>query len=95
MYGRHGLEGVFVFTALLALVWFLFAVTMKKPSFLSSYLVNIGEINEAEANDLAIQLARVRGVAEAIVIAGEGTAYLKVDSKTLDEEALAAFSTTE
>ncbi|MEK6561011.1 MAG: MFS transporter [Nitrospirota bacterium] len=94
VYGRHGLEGVFVFTALLALVWFLFAVTMKKPSFLTSYLVNIGPINEAEANDLAIRLARVRGVAEAIVIAGEGTAYLKVDSKNLDEEALAAFSTT-
>ncbi len=68
---------------------------MKKPGFLTSYMVNIDRINEAEADDLAIQLARVRGVAEAIVIAGEGTAYLKVDSKTLDEEALAAFSTIE
>ena len=66
---------------------------MKKPGFLTSYLINIGQINEAEANDLAIRLAQIRGVAEAIVIAGEGTAYLKVDSKTLDEEALSAFST--
>ena len=38
-------------------------------------------------NDLAIRLARIRGVA------GEGTAYLKVDRKILDEEALSAFST--
>ena len=93
VYGRHGLEGVFVFTALLALVWFLFAVTMKKPGFLTSHLINIGQINEAEANDLAIRLTRIRGVTEVIVVASEGTAYLKVDSKTLDEEALAAFST--
>jgi hypothetical protein len=66
---------------------------MKKPSFLTGYMVNIGRINEAQADDLVIRLARIRGVAEAIVIAGEGTAYLKVDSKTLDEDALAAFST--
>lgn len=93
VYGRHGLEGVFVFTALLAVIWFLFAVTMKKPSFLTSYILNIGMVSETDANDIAIRLMRIRGVAEAIVIAGEGTAYLKVDNKSLDEEALAAFST--
>ncbi|MCC6543105.1 MAG: MFS transporter [Nitrospirae bacterium] len=31
VYGRHGLGGVFVFTALLALIWFFIAVSMKKP----------------------------------------------------------------
>jgi hypothetical protein len=35
----------------------------------------------------------VPGVAEAVVIAAEGVAYLKVDRRTLDETALQAFST--
>ncbi len=93
LYGRHGVAGVFGFTTLMALVWFLFAVTMKTPRFLTSYLLNVGRLDEAQAQGLVARLTQVRGVAEAVVIAGEGIAYLKVDSKILDEEALAAFST--
>ena len=93
LYGRHGVAGVFGFTTLMALVWFLFAVTMKTPRFLTSYLLNVGRLDEAQAQGLVEHLTRIRGVAEAVVIAGEGIAYLKVDSKILDEEALAAFST--
>lgn len=36
VYGRYGLEGVFLFSALLALVWFLLAFTMKKPGSLTN-----------------------------------------------------------
>lgn len=93
LYGRHGVAGVFGFTALMALVWFLFAVTMKTPRFLTSYLLKVGRLDEAQAQGLVERLTRIRGVTEAMVIAAEGIAYLKVDSKILDEEALAAFST--
>jgi hypothetical protein len=43
------------------------------------------------AQQMVIELTRVRGVAEAVVIAQEGVAYLKVDNNALDREALDCF----
>lgn len=92
LYGHYGLEGVFGFAALLALLWFFIASTMKKPRFLASYLLNVGRIDESQAEYLVGRLLSIRGVAEAVVVAGDGIAYLKVDSKNLDEDALSALS---
>jgi hypothetical protein len=44
--------------------------------------------------DLTVRLLSVAGVAEAVVIAEDGIAYLKVDLRHLDQEALRAFSAT-
>ncbi len=65
---------------------------MKKPRFLASYLLNVGRIDESQAEYLVGRLLSIRGVAEAVVVAGDGIAYLKVDSKNLDEDALSALS---
>ncbi len=46
------------------------------------------------ADDLADRLLAIAGVAEAVVVAEDGIAYLKVDRKRLDQEALRAFSAT-
>ncbi|HXH02813.1 MAG TPA: MFS transporter [Candidatus Competibacteraceae bacterium] len=88
LHGWLGLEGVFVFAALAALVWFVLAWSMQDPRWLSSYLLNIGIISEQEAPQVASRLSQVPGVAEAVVIAAEGVAYLKVDQRALDEAAL-------
>ena len=95
LYGLFGVAGVFAFTALGAFLWFFVAVTMRSPRYLSSYLLNVGAISEAEAPHIAMRLTQVRGVAEAVVIAADGIAYLKVDRHALDERALLAFSTIE
>jgi MFS family permease len=95
LYGRHGLEGVFLFCTLIALVWLVTAATMKHPRYLGSHLLNVGRVNEAEARNLALRLTAVRGVAEAVVIASEGVAYLKVDKHALDTVALSEFSASE
>ncbi|MEJ2346480.1 MAG: MFS transporter [Gammaproteobacteria bacterium] len=92
IYGQHGLHGVFAFTGVVALVWFLVAASMKSPRFLNSYLLNVGTISEKDASQLAVRLTQVRGVAEAVVVAEDGIAYLKVDAGSLDEPALHAFS---
>ncbi|MEO6696557.1 MAG: MFS transporter, partial [Gammaproteobacteria bacterium] len=44
------------------------------------------------ASELVSRLKKVPGVVEAVVIAEEGVAYLKVDSALLDEAALSEFS---
>jgi len=90
-----GLNAVFACAALAALGWFFIAWPMQNPRYLSSYLLNIGRIDETEASHLAAQLAKVRGVAEAVVIAADGVAYLKVDRRALDKAALHAFATIE
>ncbi|MFO1423077.1 MAG: MFS transporter [Candidatus Competibacteraceae bacterium] len=88
--GLLGLKGVFAFTTFGALAWLLVAWTMKNPRYLSSYLLNVGNLNEVEARLLASRLSEVQGVAEAVVVAAEGVAYLKVDRNALDEAALRA-----
>jgi MFS family permease len=93
--GKFGNQAVFILAAGMALLWLLVASSMKSPRYLSSQLLNIGKVDEQQANHLMVELTRVRGVAEAVVIPEDGVAYLKVDSKALDEEALAAFSRTE
>ena len=61
---------------------------------LSTHLLNLGEVSEQMSGDLAARLLKIAGVAEAVVVAEDGIAYLKVDRKRLDREALRAFSAT-
>lgn len=88
LHGRFGLQGVFAFATSGALIWLLVAWTMKSPRHLSNRLLNVGTCNEVDAGHLATRLTQVSGVAEAVVIATEGVAYLKVDRHLLDEAAL-------
>ncbi len=90
LHGLLGLKGVFALATFGALAWLLVAWTMANPRYLSSYLINVGAIDEVEARLLALRLGEVRGVAEAVVVAAEGVAYLKVDRRALDEAALRA-----
>jgi len=89
---EYGLAGVFLGNAVLAGIWLVFAVTMREPGYLSSYLLRVGEVNAEQAEDLVNLLGEVTGVEEAVVIPEDGVAYLKVDKKILDRDALVAFS---
>ncbi|HMV39802.1 MAG TPA: MFS transporter [Plasticicumulans sp.] len=92
LHGRYGLAAVFQLCALVALGWLALAATMKNPRYLSSYLLNVGAMDEAAAQRLGARLTEVRGVAEAVVSGADGVAYLKIDRHALDEPALLAFS---
>ncbi|TPW32836.1 MFS transporter [Pararhizobium mangrovi] len=80
-----GDPAVFALSAAVALVWLGLAVTMRQPSYLSTRLVRIDGTGDTEK--LAERLRQVPGVAEAVVIAEEKLAYLKVDSRAYDQEA--------
>lgn len=79
-----GSAGVFALTVLIALLWLLAAATMAQPSYLTTRLVSIADGKAGDAENLAARLRQVPGVAEAVVIAEEKLAYLKVDSKSFD-----------
>ncbi len=88
--GIWGLPGVFVFGALVALLWLLVATGMTRPGRYSSRLLHVGPVSGQDADQLADRLGGITGVVEAVVVADEGVAYLKVDKSKLDEAALEA-----
>ncbi len=79
-----GPAAVFALTTAIALVWLLLAATMAQPSYLTTRLLPIGDGRAGDADNLAARLRQVPGVAEAVIIAEEKLAYLKVDSKSFD-----------
>ncbi len=88
--GHGGESAVFLFAAALAALWLLIAAGMQTPRFLSNRLVSLGETEGLDVAELARCLGEVPGVAEAVIIVEEGVAYLKVDTRELDEAALEA-----
>jgi MFS family permease len=89
---QFNLHAVFILNACVATVWLIVAFGMKNPRYLSNYLLNVGELDEQHAAHLQVQLTQVRGVAEVVIMLDEGVAYLKVDKRALDLDALLAFS---
>ena len=88
IYGQYGVFTIFWLVAGIAGLWFLFALKMRMPRQLKSYLINIGVTDSVGANASANELSQVVGVEDVVVVAEEGVAYLKVDPAALDEEAL-------
>lgn len=88
LYGAYGAAGVFTVGIVAAAIWLIFAVSMRAPSHFSSYVLNIGATEATEAETIAAGLNAMPGVAEAVVIAADGVAYLKVDRRALDEPRL-------
>jgi len=81
---HQGNEGVFALTTALAVIWLIAAARMAQPSYLTTRLVPIAETKLSDAEGLATRLRQVPGVVEAVIIADEGVAYLKVDGKSFD-----------
>jgi len=78
-----GSGSVFAWCGGLALLWLLLALSMRPPSYLTTRLIRIHN-RVVDPEQLTARLREVPGVAEAVVIAEEQMAYLKVDSKVFD-----------
>lgn len=92
LHGHYGFGAVFLFCGAVALVWLVLAASMESPRYLGTRVLRIGPQDPANARELAAQITAVRGVAEAVVIAEDEVAYLKIDQQALDEAALQAFA---
>lgn len=69
----------------LLILWLVLAVTMQAPAAVRSKMYQVKEMNTEQANDLSRKLVALSGVHEALVLANEQVAYLKVDGE-FDEE---------
>lgn len=81
-----GQFAVFAFGAVLTSIWLWLAISMRTPPAVKTKMYHLEGIDEARARQLARQLAAVSGVAEAVVSAEEGVAYLKVSMTGWDED---------
>lgn len=91
-YGQGGSMLLLAGCLTMALAWFVLAFTMKSPRYVSTYLLNIGPIEQNNVNRMITTLVEIRGVAEVSIKSDEGIAYLKVDLKALDLERLLTHS---
>lgn len=92
LYGAFGFSGVFAFCAGLIALWLLLAASMHEPRHLATRMLNVGHVDETRAAELEAWFSDIPGVAEAVVNAEDGVAYLKVDNDILDAATLSRFS---
>ncbi len=83
-----GGNSVFVFAVALLLLWLAAASTMQVPATVRTKLYHLPELDEARSSLLQRELIQVRGVREAMVVAAECMACLKVDVQVFDEAAV-------
>lgn len=89
LYHVWGLSGVLLFGAGVTVLWLILALKSENPRYLSSFTVTLaGPVTPEQSAIIAQRLGAVPGVAEAIVVWEDSMAYLKVDHRTLDREAL-------
>lgn len=86
LYGNHGGGALFAFCGVLLALWLVLAATMKAPAAVRTRMYHVQEMDTGEASGLSRALAAVPGVHEALVLANERVAYLKVDMQGFDEE---------
>ncbi|HKX53702.1 MAG TPA: MFS transporter [Nitrosospira sp.] len=89
LYQHYGSTALFAFCGALLMFWLIFAVTMKAPAAVRTRMYHVQVMDTGAANGLSRQLAALPGVHEALVLASEGVAYLKVDMRGFDEQGVA------
>jgi MFS family permease len=86
LFEHHGGGALFAFCGTLLAIWLVFAFTMKAPAAVRTRMYHVKEMDTGKASGLSSQLAALPGVHEALVLASEGVAYLKVDMRGFDEK---------
>ncbi|MCB1761391.1 MAG: MFS transporter, partial [Gammaproteobacteria bacterium] len=89
---HFGAEAVFLFIAVMIAIWLGAAFGMQEPRYLSSYLLRTGPLDESQASLLQERLLALEGVGDAVVVAEDETAYMKIDPQLIDMAALDEFS---
>ncbi len=87
MFQHGGLSMVFIGCAVLAALWLAIAVTMREPPYVTSIRLPLAPAALQDAV-LVQRFRALPGVADAVVVAEEAAAYVKVDTQQVDRTAL-------
>ncbi|WP_148861620.1 MFS transporter [Marinobacter fonticola] len=87
-----GVEGVFALMVVVLLIWLGLALTMKRPSHASSFMVQLVDIKGRGVQAVDSALRDVPGVEDVVILVDADTAYLKVDYRQFDAASLERFA---
>lgn len=91
LYGEYGAMSVFLFSAAIALSWLLIASFMSQPRYVANLILSIAGLKPEKTDSFSSGLLKLVGVEEVRLHVSENTAYLKIDSQTLDKAELNEF----
>jgi len=72
----------------IGLVWMILTLTMSEPPYTTSLVLPLLPVGRQAAQRVSQELSDIPGVQDVILVVEENLAYLKIDRKCLDEEAL-------
>lgn len=78
--GNFDAQMVFLFGALLAVIWLLVSMTMREPPYVSSLRIEVPP-QALATRDLQERLLAHPGVKQVLIVTKESSAYVKIDSK--------------
>ncbi|BDX04258.1 MAG: MFS transporter [Marinomonas sp.] len=85
---HHSHGGVFWVVGIVFLAWSLVCLAQPAPRQLSSLAFSVSSMTHDEVSKMADELLTIQGVEDMQIFKDEQTAYLKVDKKLLDKDAL-------
>lgn len=91
---RFGVAVLFAVLAGLVVLWWMLAVQMAEPPFLSSVMLRLDAMPAGVLEGLAASLQEVEGVKEVVVLPADAVAYLRVDPEFFDPLSLSELPVT-
>jgi MFS family permease len=88
LYGKFGVETVFLFSASAAYCWVIVAVFMQPPRYLANMLLSLDDVDESKGEDFVVELLNITGIEEVKLHFEESVAYLKVNKAILQNDDL-------
>ncbi len=88
-----GISGVFIFSAFMALLLLIVAISLPQPDFFKNQLIKLKTHLLEKPSETTQQLLAIKGVEQVAISIEEGVAYLKIDKQQLVEKELNEFST--
>ncbi|MCC5795767.1 MAG: MFS transporter [Methylophaga sp.] len=92
IYTYLNIHAVFAFGAIVTLFWWWLVKPMQAPRHLSSRILHIEPLTQANAASVMAEINTIPGVVETMVVVDEGVAYVKFSPDETDTDALDAFS---
>jgi predicted MFS family arabinose efflux permease len=88
MHAHFGFAGVFLFSSGLALFWFVIALRLTPPPYLTTVIFDLHQFSEKNRDTLTQRLYGIAGVVEVAIITAEQLIYLKIDQAILSKRQL-------
>lgn len=88
IFGHFNISGLFIFCAIVGLIWLAFVIAMKQPLYTSTIVIKLNKSLITDLADLNQRLCSIEGVSEVAVLHRKNLIYLKIDKKIISEDKL-------